>query len=131
MSCHIKAKLEVKTDAVRQQVSRSMWNIVTVLVGKEVMRIGWWHDGGCSDWFSILVAHIFIRCSSLQCTNVLSLSHARSVIVSALIPVYTSGRPGKIKRVSFLPILSHSLGLCCSLNWMKDWSRWKIFWWEL
>ena len=131
MSCHIKAKLEVKTVAVRQQVSRSMWNIVIVLVGKEVMRHGWWHDGGWSDWFSILVARIVIRCSSLQCTDVLSLNHVWSVIVSALIAVYTSGKPGKIKTVSFLTILSHSLGLCCSLNWLKECSRRNSFWWEL
>ena len=98
MSCYIKAKFGIKTVAVRQQVSRGMWNLVMVLKEKKVMTIGWWHGRGWSDWFSILVAHIFVRGSSMQCTNFLSLSDAWSVIMSALIPVYALGKQGKIKQ---------------------------------
>ena len=132
MNIYIKAKLGIKTVTVRQQVSRGMWSLVMVGEGgKEVMTIGWGYGGGWSGWFSILVARIFIRGYSLKYTNFLSLKDAWSVIVSAVIPVYASGKQGNIKTMSFLTILSHLLGLCRSLNWLKDCSRENNIWWEL
>ena len=66
MKSYIKAKLGIKTVAVRQQVFRGMWNLVMVLVGKKVMAIDWGYGRGWGDWFSVLLANIFISASNCE-----------------------------------------------------------------
>ena len=58
----------------------------------------------------MVIASIIIRVYYLQCTSFLSLSNKRSVTVSTVSPVHTSGKQGKIKKVLLLTILSRSLG---------------------
>ena len=70
-----------------------------VLVGMEVITIDIRYRVGKSDWFSILVGY------SLQYTDFRSLSDARSVIVSAVIPVYALGKKKRVKTVSFLTVI--------------------------
>ena len=94
-----KAKLGMKTDVVTQLVSRGMWGVVMVLVGYR-----------SNDSRLMVIASIIIRVYYLQCISFLSLSNKRSVTVSTVSPVHTSGKQGKIKKVLLLTILSRSLG---------------------
>ena len=78
---------------------RRMRVLVVVLVVFEFNEDRWGH-GRWIEWFSILIASIFIN--YLQYIIFLSLSDKESVIVSPVIPAYTLRKKAEIKAVSVL-----------------------------
>ena len=112
----------MKIVVVRQLISRGLWGLVMVLVGygsnNNRLRV-------CErvEWFAILIASIFTRGYYLQRINLLSMSEKKSVIVSAIVPVYALGKQGDIKTVSVKTRLTCSLGLWRS---MYFWNSMKV-----
>ena len=89
----------------------------------EVMTVGRSYGRRWIEWFSVLIASIFIRDYYLQYTNFLSLSDKESVILSPVYSDFTLTKKREVKTASVLIRLRCWLVSAYSLNLLDGWSR--------